>query len=65
MYGEKRCCLGLLKRNSVKMYFFWPLIYVFGQNDWQTESLSGLIILAGHCQLTGHFLVLCHYTDTR
>lgn len=37
--------LVLLKRNGVKMYFFWLLIYVSGQIDRQTESVTGHIPL--------------------
>ena len=36
----------------------WGLVpgYMPGQNDQQTESLSGqMVILAGHCLLTGHY----------
>ena len=32
-------------------------MYVTGQNDHQTKILSGqLVILAGHCPLTGRYL---------
>ena len=37
--------LVLLKRNGLKMYFFWLLIYVSGQVDRQTESMPGHIPL--------------------
>ena len=47
------------------MYFFWLLIYVSGQIDRETESLSGQVaILAGHFLLTGSYFEPWWYIQT-
>ena len=46
----------LFSRNVIVVwfFFFWSVIYVSGQNDGQTDTLSGpMVILTGHCPLTG------------
>ena len=35
--------------------------YVTGQNDLQTQILSGeIVVFAGHCPVTGHYFEPCY-----
>ena len=50
----------------MRINFFFVIylkaVYVTGQNDRQTKILSGqIVILAGHCPLTGRYSEPCNY----
>lgn len=49
------------KTQSEKRFSAWSVIYMSGQIDWQTRSLSGQTNghLAGHCLLTGCYFEPC------
>ncbi len=52
----------ILRINFFVRVIYLKAVYVTGQNDRRTNILSGqIVILAGHCPLTGRYFEPCMY----